>query len=43
MKAFSGVYYFHALGFQVLPSLDFSPHGTSVLNVKSWGGELRTT
>ena len=35
--------YFHALGFQLLPILDFSSHGISVLNVKSWGGELSMT
>ena len=30
--------YFHALGFQLLPILDFSFYGISVLNVKSWEG-----
>ena len=38
MKVFSDVEYFHALGFQLLPILDYSPHGITVLNVKSWGG-----
>ena len=35
MKVSSGVEYFHALDFQLLPILDFSSHGISMLNVKS--------
>ena len=42
-KVSSGVNIFMRWVFQLLPILDFSSHGSSVLNVKSWGGGLSFT
>ena len=38
MKVSPGVNIFMRWVFQLLPILDFSSHGISVPNVKSWGG-----
>ena len=43
MKVSSGVNIFMRWVFQLLPILDFSSRGISVLNNKSWGGELSMT